>query len=137
MSVVADMLDARPDERGVDHSALARAIDAMHEVVSATTTCADACLSEPDVADMTDCIRSCLDAADTATALIKVLSRTGPTVQGTQALLSATAKMLSETSAVAAAHGEHDKHCRITAETTSRGQQALAGLEAAVAAAES
>ena len=137
MNVAAQMLEARSDERGVDHAALALAIDAMHDVVSATTSCADACLSEPGVADKTDCVRACLDAADVATALIKVLSRTGPTVQGTQALLSATAKMLAETSAVAASHGDHDKHCRITAETTSRGQQALASLEAAVAAAES
>jgi hypothetical protein len=136
MDVAAQMLEARTDERGVDHATLALAIDAMHDVVSATSVCADACMSEPDVADMTDCIRACLDAADVATALIKVLSRTGPTVQGTRALVSAAAKMLAETSAVATRHGDHDKHCRITAETTSRGQQALAGLVAAVAAAE-
>ena len=136
MDVAAQMLEARTDERGVDHATLALAIGSMHDVVSATSVCADACLSETDAADMTDCIRACLDAADVATALIKVLSRTGPTVQGTQALVSATAKRLAETSAVAARHGDHDKHCRITAETTSRGQQALAALEAAVAAAE-
>lgn len=136
MNVVAQMLEARTDDRGVDHAPLALAIDAMHDVVSATTACADSCLSEFDAGDKTACIRACLDAADVATALIKVLTRTGPTVQGTQALISATAKMLSETSAVAASHGDHDKHCRITAETTSRGQQALAALEAAVAAAE-
>ena len=136
MDIAAQMLEARTDERGVDHAALALAIGAMHDVVSATTACADACLSESDVAEVTDCIRACLDASDVATALIKVLSRTGPTVQGTQALLGATAKMLSETSTVAAGHGDHHKHCRITAETTSRGQQALAALEAAVAAAE-
>lgn len=135
MNVVAQMLEARTDERGVDHAALALAIDAMHDVVSATTACADACLSE--AGDRADCIRACADAADVASTLIKVLSRTGPTVQGTQALIGATAKMLSETAAVTTAHGDHDKHCRITAETTSRGQQALAGLEAAIAAAES
>lgn len=136
MDLAAQMLEARTDERGVDHATLALAIGAMHDVVSATTACADACLSESDVAGVADCIRACLDASDVATALIKVLSRTGPTVEGTQGLLSATAKLLSETSAVAASHGDHHKHCRITAETTSRGQQALAALEAAVAAAE-
>ncbi len=137
MNIAAQMLEARPDARGVDHAALSLAIDAMHDVVSATTTCADACLSEDAVGDRVDCIRACADAADVATALIKVLSRTGPTVEGTRALVDATAKMLSETSKIAAEHGEHDKYCRITAETTSRGQQALAGLEAATAAAES
>lgn len=137
MNVAAQMLEARSDERGVDHAALALAIDAMHDVVSATTSCADACLSGPGVEDRVECIRACEDTADVAATLSRVLARTGPTVQGTQALVSAAAKMLAETSSVAAEHGDHHKHCRITAETTSRGQQALAGLEAAIAAAES
>jgi hypothetical protein len=54
-------------------------------------------------------------------------------VEGTQALVAAGAKMLSECASVCGAHGEHDKHCRICAEVCSRGQQALAGLSAAIA----
>ena len=134
MNVSAQMLEARADARGVDHAALALAIDAMHDVVAATTMCADACLSEP--AGRSDCVRACADAADVAGTLAKVLSRTGPTVQGTQALVAAAAKILAECSSVCAEHGEHDKHCRICAEVCSRGQQTLAGLEAEVAAVE-
>lgn len=134
MNVAAQMLEARTDERGVDHAALALAIDAMQDVVAATAMCADACLSDPT--DKADCVRACTDTSDVAAALAKVLSRTGPTVLGTQALVSAAAKMLSECAAVCAEHGEHDAHCRICAEVCGRGQQALARLEAEVAAAQ-
>jgi hypothetical protein len=134
MNVAAQMLEARTDRRAVDHAALALAIDAMHDVVTATTACADACLSDPT--DKADCVRSCADAADVAGTLARVLSRTGPTVEGSQALVGATAKVLSECSSVCAEHGDHDKHCRICAEVCSRGQQALAGLGAAIAAAQ-
>ena len=137
MNVAAQMLEARPDDRGVDHAALAIAIDALHDVVSATTTCADACLSMDDVATRRDCIQACLDAADVAGAAIRVLSRTGPTVEGSRALVDATAKILSETSSVCAEHGADDKHARICADTTSRAEQALAGLQTAIAAASS
>jgi hypothetical protein len=136
MNVVAQLLEARTDERGVDHAALALAIDAMYDVVAATTACADACLSEHTAGDRSDCIRACADAADVAATLARVLARSGPTVQGSQALVSAAAKMLAECGAICAEHAQHDKTCRITADITSRGQQALASLEAAIAAVE-
>ncbi len=129
------MLESRPDSRDVDHASLALALDTLQDVVTAATTCADACLSEPDVGDRVDCVRACHDAADVATALLRVLSRTGPTVMGSRALIDAGAKMLSETAEVTGAHGGDDKHCRLCSETCSRAQQALAGLQTAVASA--
>lgn len=136
MNVVAQLLEARTDERGVDHAALAVAIDAMYDVVAATTACADACLSEHTPDDRSDCVRACADAADVAGALARVLARSGPTVQGSQGLVSAAAKMLAECGSICADHAEHDKSCRITAEVTTRGQQSLASLEAAIASVE-
>lgn len=136
MNVAAQMLESRPDTRGVDHAALALAIDGLHDVVVAATTCADACLSmEGEIADVRDCVQACADAADVATATAKVLSRTGPTVEGSRALLDAAAKILSETSNVCAEMAVDDKHARICADTTSRAQQALANLQTAIAAA--
>lgn len=138
MNVAAQMLDSRPDSRGVDHASLAIAIDALHDVVSATTTCADACLMMDEQSDVRrDCIQACADAADVAGATAKVLSRTGPTVEGSRALVDATAKILHETSTACAELGVDDKHARICADTTSRAQQALAGLQTAIAAASS
>ena len=121
MNVATQMLEARPDERGVDHAALALAIDALQDAAAAAVSCADSCLSAPDPAPMVECIRACSDTADVASATARVLARTGPTVQGSRALVDATSKILSETSEACAEHGEHHKHCRITAETLSRG----------------
>lgn len=136
MNVATQMLEARPDERGVDHAALALAIDSLQDAGAAAVACADACLSTPDPSDLVDCIRACQDTADVAAALCRVLARTGPTVQGSRALVDATSKMLSECSEACSEHGERHKHCRITAEATSRAEQALAGLQTAIASAE-
>ena len=136
MNVAAQMLEARPDSRGVDHAALGLAIDALHDVVTAATVCADTCLSlDGDVADRVECIQACGDAADVAGATAKVLSRSGPTVEGSRALVDATAKLLAEAGLVCSEHGVDDKHARICADTMTRAQQALAGLQAAVAVA--
>lgn len=136
MNVAIQMLEARHDERGVDHAALALAIDSLQDAAAAAVSCADACLSAPDPADMADCIRACQDTVDVAGALARVLARTGPTVSGSRALVDAAAKMLKECSEACAEHGEHHRHCRITAETTSRAEQALAGLQSAIASAD-
>lgn len=134
MNVSAQILEARPDARGVDHALLALAIDALADVVTASTTCADACLSHDDVTSRRDCIRACQDAADVSTATIKVLSRIGPTMHGSRALIDAAAKLLSETETVTAAHGIDDKHCRICAETCARASQTLQSLQTEIAA---
>lgn len=136
MTVAARMLEARAHERDVDHAALALAIEALQEAVNAATGCADACLTEPEVAQRVECVQACADAADVAGVLARVLSRTGPTVIGSRALLDATAKMLSEVAQITGAHGAHDKHCRIASETMQRAQQALQALGADIAAAE-
>lgn len=135
MNVAAQMLEARSDTRGVDHAALSLAIDGLHDTVTAAVACADACLSDSDIDAHRECIQVCADAADVAGATARVLSRSGPTVEGSRALVDATAKILSESSAVCAEHGAHDKHARICADTMSRAEQALAGLETAIAAA--
>lgn len=135
MNVATQMLEARPDARGVDHAALALAIDGLNDAAAAATACADACLSGPGIEDRADCIKACADAADVAAAAARVLARTGPTVAGSRALVDAASKILNETAGQCADHGEHHKHARICAETLSRAQQALAGLQAAVASA--
>lgn len=137
MDVVAQMLQARPESRGVDHTDLAIAIDALHEAVGAATSCADACLSEVDVTEHRACIQACADAADVAAATARVLCRSGPTINGSRALVDATAKLLSEASSICAEHGVDDKHARICADALSRAERALAGLQTAIAAASS
>jgi hypothetical protein len=136
MNVAAQLLESRPDEAGVDHAPLARAIDALNDVALAATTCADACLVEGgDLDQRRECIQVCADAADVASAAARVLCRSGPTVEGTRALVEATAKLLSEASPICAEHGAHDKYARLCADSMSGAEQALARLQAAVAAA--
>ena len=135
MNVAAQMLEARSDTRGVDHAALSLAIDGLHDAVAAAVACADACLSGDEIASHRECVQVCGDAADVAGATARVLSRSGPTVEGSRALVDATAKILSESSTVCAEHGAHDKHARICADILSRAEQALAGLQTAIAAA--
>lgn len=135
MNVATQILEARPDERGVDHAPLSLAVDALADVVVVATTCADACLVMPDANSRAECIQACNDAADVAGTTSRVLMRTGPTVEGTRALVDATTKILSETSAVCATHGADHKHARICAEVTARAEQALAALQAAIASA--
>lgn len=138
MNVAAQMLEARPDSRGVDHAALGLAIDALADAVTATTTCADTCLSmDGELGGRRECIQACADAADVAAAAAKVLCRSGPTVEGSRALVDAAAKIFSETAAICAEFAANDKHARICADTLTRAEQALAGLQTAVAAASS
>lgn len=135
MSVAIRMLETHPDPRGVDHAPLAEALDALGDVATAATQCADACLSGPAVEERVDCIRACADAADVAATTARVLGRTGPTVEGSRALLQAAARLLSECAQACAAHAEHHAHCRICADTCTRAERAIASLQTAVAAA--
>ncbi len=135
MNVATQILEARPDKRGVDHATLSLAIDALQDVVVVATTCADACLVMPDADSRVECIQVCNDAADVAGTTSRVLSRTGPTVEGTRALVDATTKILSETSVICAQHGADHKHARICSEVTIRAEQAMAALQAAIASA--
>ncbi len=61
MAHAATMFEQYPAEITVDRQLLARCIDAS--CAQACTACADACLSEPDVAQMTRCVRDNLDCA--------------------------------------------------------------------------
>ena len=49
-------------------------IEACFERAQACTACADACLSEDMVAELTKCIRTCTDCADLCDTTGRVLS---------------------------------------------------------------
>ena len=62
---VTSMLATYPkDLGGVDEQKLAACIAACFECAQTCTACADACLSEDMVAELTKCIRTNLDCAD-------------------------------------------------------------------------
>ena len=68
MSHVTAMLDAYPKDLGnIDRQKLADCIHACFACGETCTACADACLSEDMVAELTKCIRTNLDCADICT----------------------------------------------------------------------
>src|SRR3954447_16114367 len=93
MTHVAAMLDTYPADLGdVDRAALARCIDECFDCAQTCTACADACLSEATVAELTKCVRTNLDCADVCDTTGRVLSRhTGYDANLTRAILQACA----------------------------------------------
>ena len=85
------MLESHPHPLGqIDRVKLTASIDACGECNQARTACADLCLSEDDVDDLTKCIRTCLDCADICATTSRVLSRqTGNDPNLTKAVLEA------------------------------------------------
>ena len=75
MTNAKEMLDTYPRSFNVDADVLAAAIEALSECANTCTQCADACLSEQDVASMVKCIRLNLDCADVCATTSRVVSR--------------------------------------------------------------
>src|SRR5688572_21988099 len=76
MTIATQMLDTYPNDLShIDKAKLAACIDGCLECGQACTACADACLSEEMVAELTDCIRTNIDCSDICFATANILSR--------------------------------------------------------------
>lgn len=125
----ADMLATHPDGSSVDNDTLARAIDAMLTCSQTCTACADACLAEPDVADMRRCIRDDLDCADICSTTSRILSRqTASDPAVTRAVLEACIQACDSCAASCGEHRDHHEHCRICADACEACGQACRAL---------
>ncbi len=113
----ADMLDTHPDTARVDRAALARAIDATSECSRICTACADACLAEPDVAQMARCIRDDVDCADVCDTTSRVMTRqTAGDPALARAVLEACFQACDSCAASCNEHRDMHEHCRICAD---------------------
>jgi hypothetical protein len=130
MSHVTAMLDAYPKDLGnIDRQKLADCIHACFACGETCTACADACLSEDMVAELTKCIRTNLDCADICTTTGAVLSRhTGYDANITSAILEACRLACASCATECDAHADMHEHCRICAEACRRCEQACADL---------
>lgn len=90
MALVDRMLAASPVARAGGSDVVAAAIVACQDGAQAATACADACIGEESVDELTDCIRALLNAADICTSTAKVLSRTVTEPSVIRAVLAAT-----------------------------------------------
>jgi hypothetical protein len=111
------MLEIYPAEINLDRKKLGQTIDTLIACAEGCTACADACLSEDSVAELTKCVRTNLDCADVCEATARVLSRhTGYDANISRTLLEACATVCKSCGDECRSHAEMHEHCRICAE---------------------
>jgi len=132
-SATLPMIESYPQPINVDHRKLADTIDALITCSEACTACADACLSEGMVAELTKCIRTNMDCADICGATARVLSRhTGYDANISRMLLEACAMACRTCGDECALHAGMHEHCRICAEACRACEAACRDLLAAM-----
>lgn len=123
------MLDTYPAEINLDRAQLGSTIDALMQCGEACTACADACLSEGMVAEMTKCIRTNLDCADICGTTARVLSRhTGYDANISQAMLDACVVACRTCAEECQRHAMSAEHCRICADACRSAEQACQAM---------
>jgi hypothetical protein len=133
MTTTMPMLDTYPRSINLDRRELAATIDALIACSQACTACADACLSEDRVGDLTKCIRTDLDCADICATTAKVLSRhTGYDANISRSLLEACATACLSCAAECSMHVDDYEHCRICADACSQCEVACRQLLASI-----
>ncbi|GIF66176.1 hypothetical protein Ais01nite_42110 [Asanoa ishikariensis] len=127
------MLENYPQAISLDRIQLAATIDILDDCAEACTACADACLSEPDVAALVRCIRTNLDCADVCATTARVLSRhTGYDATIGRAMLQACVIACSACAHECGLHAEMHEHCGICADACRSCEQACRDLLAAM-----
>jgi hypothetical protein len=133
MTNAAAMLETYPKSINLDRELLARVIDAALACSQTCTACADACLSEDMVAELTKCIRTNLDCADICATTARVLSRhTGYDANLTRAQLEACAQACKSCGDECQEHAGMHEHCRVCAEACRACEQACRELLSAI-----
>jgi hypothetical protein len=133
MTHVKAMLDTYPGTFDVDADRLAATIEALISCANTCTQCADACLSEENVAEMVKCIHRNLDCADVCVATSRVLSRqTAYDRSVTRSLLETCIAACRSCGDECDAHGQHMEHCRICATACRSCEQACQDMLAAM-----
>ncbi|ABK05633.1 protein of unknown function DUF326 (plasmid) [Arthrobacter sp. FB24] len=130
---VSAMLNAHPQaDPAMSRDSLAGCIAACFECAQTCTACADACLGEDMVAELTTCIRTDLDCADVCAATGNLLSRqTGGQSPITLAALEACRAACAACAEECQKHAGMHEHCRICAEACRRCEAACGVLLAA------
>ena len=130
---VRDMLAAHPRPNPLDRHLLVRCIEDCIDCAATCTSCADADLAEPDVAEMVRCIRLCLDCADACEATGRILIRqTEPDLGVLRAEIAACAMTCRASAEECEKHASHHEHCRICAEVCRRCEQSCRDLLATI-----
>lgn len=130
MTHVQSMLHAHPQDYGsIDRTKLAECIQAGFECAQTCTACADACLNEDMVAELTKCVRTNLNCVDMCAATGKILSRhTGSDADITRSVLEACRTACRACADECDRHASMNRHCEVCAEACRRCERACAEL---------
>jgi hypothetical protein len=101
--------------------ALLRCVEECLDCGASCTACADASLSESDLAELTGVIRVCLDCADVCEATARIATRqTRPDIRLVRATIEACAAACVACAEECDRHAAHHEHCRICADVCRR-----------------
>ena len=129
MSFAKQLLDTNRGVVNVDTTAWAAAADALNDCAQACIADADADLGEPNVADMVNCIRLCLDCTDVCVATFAVVSRPAEfDAKVASPLLQACVAICKSCGDECEHHGAMHEHCRLCAQACRRCEQACRDL---------
>jgi hypothetical protein len=130
---VRDMFQAHPRPSALDSDLLLRCIEDCTDCAATCTSCADADLAEPDVAELIRCIRLCLDCADACEVTGRILiRRTEPDLGVLRAQTEACATTCRACAEECEKHAAHHEHCRICAKVCRRCEQSCRELLATI-----
>lgn len=133
MANAASMVKTYPATVNVDENLLAGAIEEALSCFQTCTACADACLSEKMVADLTKCIRTNLDCATACASTVEVLSRhTGYDANITRSQLQTCIAACRACGDECEQHASMHEHCRICADACRACEQACQALLEAI-----
>ena len=130
MSYAKQMLDTYPRDFNLDAGQLADVIETLYDCAQACTACADACLSEENVAHLVKCIRLNADCADICETAGRVLSRqTEYDANIARAVLEACVQVCRSCAEECESHAQRGMdHCRVCAEACRRCEQSCQDL---------
>ena len=127
------ILGTHPRVRGNTNAALIRCIEECYDCSQVCTSCADACLGEPDVAELVRCVRLNLDCADVCEDTGRVVTRqTEPDLGLIRSAVEACVVACRACAEECDRHAPHHDHCRVCAEVCRSCEQACSDLLAAI-----
>ena len=122
---VAEMISKHPHVEGHLNDPLARAIEELYFCAQVCTSCADACLGEDNVANLTQCIRLNLDCADACVAVGSIATRrTGSNEEVIRAALQLAIEATRKCGAHCGEHASMMEHCRVCHESCEAARKA-------------
>jgi hypothetical protein len=127
------MISTHPQAHGRANIALIRCIEECYDCAQTCTACADACLGESMVQQMTQCIRTCLDCADVCiTTGALATRRTGSNIELVAGMLEVCEDACRSCARECERWADTMAHCRICAEACRRCESACRDAAAAM-----